>query len=305
MRTIDNCDRDAVDRRVKGVAGVDTWALAASSLASGSAHGPDATTISDYEKAVAKVAPRDAVILGATPALRRLLRRVAPQLDLVCVDRSLTMLEASREVLQTRAIKERFIRADWLDLSEALAGPVDLVIGDMALDNLWFANWPVFFDQVALSLRDGGNLILGVGTAGAGFEAGDCAAVLDAFEDGGRTGTAARLWRDLEATGAIGYDVTIPELRVARYSRALQTQILGHDPSSAVDRAVGVLSLYERRMFDAVWSRFTCEDVVRAAHSRFRLKSPTKIPIKRGDARLPLILCFQRDGRAQAPAQVA
>jgi SAM-dependent methyltransferase len=293
--TIDDGGRDGADRRANRLAGVDAWALAASSLAGGSGHGPGEATISDYEQAVAGAMPRgSAAILGVTPALRRLLPRVAPELGgVVCIDRSPMMLDASREVLRTTSVKESFIQADWLDLSKALVTPVDLIVGDMALDNLWFADWPAFFAQVALVLRAGGTLILGVGAAPAEFEDGDCVAVLETFGDGGTTAAGEGLWKGLQAIGAIGFDVTIPELRIARYSRALQTQILGHARNSAVDRAIEVLLRYEGRVCDAVWSRFTCEDVVRAARSPFRLKSPRGETLQRGDTRLPMVLCFR------------
>src|ERR1044072_5867391 len=202
------------------------------------------------------------------------------------------MLDASRRALAAgKRSRETFLKPDWPQVGRGVPSPLDLLIGDLALDNLWIASWPAFFEQCALTLRAGGWLVLGVGASPQAAEDDDCVATLET--SGRKQPSAANpgmdLWRALERIGSIRVDPAVREVRVARFSESLQRQIRRPAQSAAAASAVERLGRYEEEVWAVVWPRRGCRHVIAHASPWFDLRSS-----RGGDMGETTILSLQR-----------
>ncbi|MFA6146219.1 MAG: class I SAM-dependent methyltransferase [Patescibacteria group bacterium] len=99
-----------------------------------------------------------ALVLGATPEIRDLLAKY--NIKTVCLDINPLMTKAMGLLVRKKNPKEKIVIGSWLRMPFEKES-FDLVIADCPQDNLPFAKWPAFFNNIYRVLKPDGYWFLG------------------------------------------------------------------------------------------------------------------------------------------------
>ena len=106
---------------------------------------------------------RRVAVLGSTPTLRMAIAQIKNVEEIICVDFSRKVFDAMSAHISQELERERFVEANWLDISSAVGAELHAIVGDKSIDNVPLGSWPDLFQQFRMILKTYGLLILHVG----------------------------------------------------------------------------------------------------------------------------------------------
>lgn len=202
--------------------------------------------------------PGDVVILGSTPALRRLFGSIAPG-RVVCLDFCREMYEAASRYVPSRLVKaETYVEAQWTNIAEHVR-KASVIVGDKSLDNVPFSYWPELFEGLATALQYGGRAVLHVAFPDPEMRNWSFSQTLEKWKTLVSTGieidiAASGLWEDLLSGSARSDD---RDLTLGRF----RADIEAHSSDSVVQRLTALFG----SSLDDSWTRFDMADLQEVA----------------------------------------
>ncbi|MBR9699150.1 class I SAM-dependent methyltransferase [Candidatus Woesearchaeota archaeon] len=114
---------------------------------------PSKQAIELYRKGIEKIKPSHIVILGSTPELRDLAAEYDCKVTVIDINKEFN--EAMNSILKKKNPKEETIIQDWIEIS-LLENSVDVVLSDIALENVMAINHPLFLENLVRILKKDG-----------------------------------------------------------------------------------------------------------------------------------------------------
>lgn len=242
-------------------------------------HGPPSTPsrmdVDIYRRTLRAERAQSVMTLGCTPALRHLAGAELGVSRLVVVDFSSEMYRRTSELVSP-TWGEDFVNVDWCDGEWEVIPPVDVVLGDRALDNVPLAQRRAFFAAIRRQCRSEGLFVCHTGLDACQLADASSDALVEQWTAEWYSGTSLQdcvdgLWDDLLASrgkrtqqGAIlSVEALWPHLtQIANHSRV----------SSGRATLVRELQRQYRESKTAEWYATTLEQSVKSAHPHFVLE---------------------------------
>ena len=211
------------------------------------------------------------LVMGCTPSIRKLLEQHFPSVLVYCADFSTEMYSATSESMGKLNPNETLIATNWLDLGAAMSEPVDVVIGDKAIDNVPFDRWSELFTQLAGVLAPQGLLVAHVGLPDPGLKGTSFAVLVHKWEQLVALGAVpvddavTGLWEDLLSASATD---SHRDLSLRPFVDDIRQLASARATSSPLE--AGFLDMFQD-VIVGTWTRFDQQDVETAASVWFDL----------------------------------